>query len=280
MAILNNPYVESVRSVSPSAGQLAGGAAAIYAIYVSHRTLPSALSRLLLTPPHQYVITAIYCLTLHPLAKYPGPFFCRFSEIPQFWQSLWGNRAIWTWRLHQRYGDVVRHQPTGLLFNTPQAYEDIYHAKANVQKGRFYEISSRRHNQINTATIVDKVEHARKRRVINGIFSEKALRHYEKHVTDQVDRWIEIVTDDAKQFNGDVKKGWGQPKNIALYIDYVIFDILGKLCFGRSFETMEPTSKSSLRAMPQHIMDVAIMFFRVSPFPLHFSLPPCHPCRF
>jgi hypothetical protein len=52
-----------------------------------------------------YVVsTAIYRLYLHPLAKYPGPFWARLTVFPSYWHTLQRDRHIWLWRLQEEYG--------------------------------------------------------------------------------------------------------------------------------------------------------------------------------
>jgi cytochrome P450 len=90
-------------------------------------------------------------------------------------------------------GEAFRFKPDGVLFNSPSAYRAIYQTKANTKKGKFYEIWPRNSQYINTLTTIDKIAHARKRRVLNSAFSEKAIRSAETFVVKHVDRWTELI---------------------------------------------------------------------------------------
>ena len=88
--------------------------------------------------------------------------------------------------------------------------------------------------------------HARKRRVLNAVFSEKAIRSAEDFVKRHIDRWNELL------IQGNDGKEWTDPKNMSDLTDYLVFDIMGDLCFGRSFEIKEP-GENPLRVMPHTI---------------------------
>jgi cytochrome P450 len=51
--------------------------------------------------------------------------------------------------------------------------------KANTKKGQLDQIFSKNPQAINTATVIDSAVHARKRRILNAAFSEKAIQSAE-----------------------------------------------------------------------------------------------------
>lgn len=117
--------------------------------------------------------------------------------------------------------------------------------KANVKKNKFYDTWPRNEQDRNTFTTTDRVVHAWKRRILNLVFSEKAIHSAEKFVNKHVDRWCELLLDDNDQ-------DWSQPQNMTQLSDCLLLDNLGDLCFGRSFETKEP-GDNPLRAIPHAI---------------------------
>ncbi|MCJ1462456.1 hypothetical protein MMC07_001058 [Pseudocyphellaria aurata] len=176
---------------------------------------------------------AIYNLYFSPLAKYPGPFLAKISVWPSHYHTWRGNRHIWIWQCHQIYGSSFRHRPDGLLFNSPTAYRSIYNFRANVTKGTFYKIYPRKANEHNTWNCVDNAKHAKKRRVLNHVFSGKAVRSAETFVIQHVNRWCELLGENTEN-------EWSTPRNMALWADYLVFDILGDLLFGKSMRIKEP----------------------------------------
>lgn len=131
------------------------------------------------------------------------------------------------------------------MINTPKGINSIYNSKANVKKGKYYETWPRRVGAVNTWSVVDKQKHARKRRVLSSAFSESAIRSAETFVIKHVDRWCDLLGDEGKE-------GWSQPKDMAEWSDYLVFDILGDLCFGKSFGIKEP-GENRLRSLPKCI---------------------------
>ncbi|RAL13723.1 cytochrome P450 [Aspergillus homomorphus CBS 101889] len=174
----------------------------------------------------------LYHLYFSPLAGYPGPFLARISSIPDFYWSLTGRRHLWIARNHQLYGDVVRFRPDGVLFKTPQAYRDIFHAKANVKRSQFYDMMTRHKNDQSTLTGTDPSLHAQKRRVLNTVFSDRSLRAMEPLLESHVARWCELLVDDHEL-------EWSEARKMSEVCDYLVLDVLCDLCFGRAVNTKE-----------------------------------------
>lgn len=84
-----------------------------------------------------YIGTAIYFVTLHPLASVPGPKLCAFSRIPYWRVSLTGDDIRWMKRLHDQYGPVVRFGPTDLSYTSAQAWQDIHGPKVTEKAQEF-----------------------------------------------------------------------------------------------------------------------------------------------
>jgi len=150
----------------------------------------------------------------------------------------------------------VRFKPDGVLFNSPSAYQAIYQTRSNVKKGKFYEIWPRNPQNNNTLSTVDKMVHARKRRVLNSAFSEKAIRSAEAFVVQHVDRWNELLV------VGNDGESWTEAQNMSDLTDYLVFDIMGDLCFGKSFDLKEP-GENPLRHMPHTIADFMQLMYPV-----------------
>lgn len=60
--------------------------------------------------------SAVYALTLHPLARFPGPRLCAASRLPLWYACITGHQVQWMHSLHTRYGPVVRYGPNDLSF--------------------------------------------------------------------------------------------------------------------------------------------------------------------
>jgi cytochrome P450 len=77
-------------------------------------------------------------------------------------------------------GPVFRYRPNAVLMNTPSAYKTIFGPKGNVVKTESYYRTWPHNSEITNTWNVTNVEaHARKRRVLNNAFSDRALRGME-----------------------------------------------------------------------------------------------------
>ncbi|KAI8232761.1 hypothetical protein K4K57_010975 [Colletotrichum sp. SAR 10_99] len=73
-------------------------------------------------------LLAIYRVTLHPLAKFPGPKLAGAT----FWYEVWYDVVLWgrftheIKRMHEIYGPIVRINPDEVHCNDPEFVESIY----------------------------------------------------------------------------------------------------------------------------------------------------------
>ena len=153
-------------------------------------------------------------------------------------------------------GSIFRYRPDGLLVNSPTGHHSIFNPKANVTKGAFYKVWPRKADEPNTWNCTDPAEHASKRRVLNYVFSENAIRSAETFVIHHVDRWCELLGENTEN-------GWSDDRDMAYWANFVIFDILSDLCFGKSMEIKEP-GENELKRVPDFIANSVKIFYPVS----------------
>lgn len=86
---------------------------------------------------------------------------------------------------------------------------------------------------------------------MNYAFSESALRSAEDFLHSNVDRWIELL--------GQLEKDgeWTKTLNMCEWVNWLVFDILGDLCFGKSFDMKEPNSDM------KHVPEMMISFLEL-----------------
>ncbi|KAL4924191.1 cytochrome P450 [Aspergillus undulatus] len=192
-----------------------------------------------------FISSAIYNFFYSPLARFPGPLLAKISSLPDFYWSLTGDRHLWIARNHDIHGDVFRYRPDGLLFRTPEAYQDILNVKANVKRSEFYDMMTR--NKLDTSIITgtDPALHARKKRVLNTVFSEKSVRSMEPILVEHVARWCELLIDGEGE-------DWSAPRKMSDVCDHLVLDVLCDLCFGRIVNTKE-SGENQYRKLP-HII--------------------------
>ncbi|KAF4626293.1 hypothetical protein G7Y89_g11869 [Cudoniella acicularis] len=186
-----------------------------------------------------FISSAIYNLYFSPLAKFPGPFWAKISGLPSC---------------------TFRFRHNGVLFASPTAYPSIYGTRANVKRGKFYEVWPRNPQNHNTLSTTDRMVHARKRRILNSVFSEKAVRSAESFIIKHVDRWNQILDDSGSN-------DWTESKNMTIQTESLVFDIMGDLAFGRSFEIKEK-AENQFKVIPHTIASYMQFMYPITQSPM------------
>ncbi|RYP75443.1 hypothetical protein DL771_002328 [Monosporascus sp. 5C6A] len=203
-----------------------------------------------------------YNLFLHPLAKVPGPFWARATAIPSWYHASRGRRHVWLWQLFQIYGSTVRPAPNLVVFCDPQADKAIYGNKSNVQRSEFYAALKRKDNENMPLNIVDRDQHAARRKLLNQAFTEKSLRAASMFVIRHVDRFNELI---LSEHGGE--KDWTASIDLGKKFDGLVFDILGDLCFGKSFGLQEP-GDNPMKVIPHTIAEYMRFYYPLCRSPL------------
>ncbi|KAI1651881.1 cytochrome P450 [Daldinia loculata] len=194
-----------------------------------------------------YLANVVYNLFFHPLANIPGPFLARASQIPSWYHANRGDRHVWLWQQFQIYGDKIRPEPNAVLFNNPAAYADIYGLKSNVRRSEFYKDAQVDGSEATTIATLDVAEHARKRKLLSLAFTENSVRAASSFVIQHLDRWNQLLIEDDDS-------SWSPAVDISEKIDGLVFDIMGDLSFGKSFNVKEPGA-NPLKTVPHSISD-------------------------
>lgn len=145
----------------------------------------------------------VYRLTLHPLAKYPGPKLAKITGFYAVYHAYIGDLHLDMWRCHECYGSLVRYGPNKLIANTNTAVPEIYARTANVQKSKAYQAFETSATAHDLQSTVDKKLHARKRRVISQAFSENALRSLEAHIIRHVSAFVKYLASDSQDMDSE-----------------------------------------------------------------------------
>lgn len=134
----------------------------------------------------------------------------------------------------------MRFTPNSLSFNSVEAVEEIYRSrKANVIKSDWYQsVRDSASGFESTFTAREKHRHAIKRRLLSHAFSERALKEYEPRIASLVSQWLDCLQSETNEGLRSINMGdWS---------NYLVFDILGDLCFGEAFGTLESEHERSI----------------------------------
>lgn len=120
--------------------------------------------------------------------KYPGmnP-FAGITDLAFCWEVKQGVRSKKLAAQHQTER-VIRTGPNALSWAGGDAIKDIYGHNSKCTKDTFYEALSGTHFHL--ADVVDKPEHARKRKVLSSAYALKNLEGWEHKVADKAQRFI------------------------------------------------------------------------------------------
>ncbi|MCJ1298323.1 hypothetical protein MMC08_001112 [Hypocenomyce scalaris] len=180
-----------------------------------------------------FVLLAIYRLTLHPLARYPGPVLWAISPIPSIYYLLQGRISFQYKILHDKYGPVVRVMPNELAFNTVRAFDDIYGHRIgleNMDKDPIHVGAVEPIPGASNLTMADEANHPRQRRALAHAFSQKALMEQEPILQGYVKKFITNLRRLAQEKT---------PVNLVSWFNFCTFDIIGDLSFGEPFGCLE-----------------------------------------
>lgn len=92
--------------------------------------------------------------------------------------------------------------------------------------------------------------------MLSTIFSDRAVREAGLYMLAHIDRWIEILLD------GIEDGSWSEPKNMSEHVDNLVFDIIGDLTFGKSFELKE-RGRNEFRDIPRVIGEYVKFQYKV-----------------
>ncbi|PYI06870.1 cytochrome P450 pisatin demethylase [Aspergillus sclerotiicarbonarius CBS 121057] len=134
------------------------------------------------------VIRVVYLCYFHPLARYPGPFWARFTNLWRFFTFLGGHHHLSEQHLHEKYGRVVRVAPNWLSFSSLEDFDAIYGFNKSVEKGDFFTFgrgSSQREASI-FSTKSNSIHRQKKKKVFGPALSSTKVGRYESVVTKHV----------------------------------------------------------------------------------------------
>ncbi|CVL12932.1 related to pisatin demethylase cytochrome P450 [Fusarium proliferatum] len=167
-----------------------------------------------------------YRAFFHRLNRFPGPFIARLSTVYATYLAVDEEHMyLEVQKLHEKYGDIVRIGPSEISIATPSSFRPIHAPSSPVIKSPFYGIT---HPWVMLLSERRKKEHAIRRKAWDRAFTTKALRDYEHRVL----KYTKLLTDRIEEANG-------KPFNIALWVNFYTFDIMGDLSFGKSFDLLE-----------------------------------------
>ncbi|KAI0476348.1 cytochrome P450 [Xylariaceae sp. FL0804] len=167
-----------------------------------------------------------YRLLLHPLSRYPGPFLARLTDGYAGVFAIARRLHLVTYRDHQKYGPVMRHGPDRLVFNTVEAYRDIY-KNENVTKSDVYVATQYSKNVFSILNVRDRAQHRVKRKLLGRAITEQAMRGFEPTMAEQIDVFLLHLRRASQSERPEERV-----VNMARQLKHLGYDVVGHLAFG------------------------------------------------
>ena len=120
-----------------------------------------------------------------PLAKLPGPWYSRYTNLVLKYYTLTGKRIFYIHNIHERYGPVVRTAPSEVDVTDLEGFKAIHKISGGFVKSPWYRVM--RNQPVHELfTMADPKMYGPRRRLLSRPFSNTSLReHWEAFVRER-----------------------------------------------------------------------------------------------
>ncbi|KAF3002742.1 hypothetical protein E8E14_005531 [Neopestalotiopsis sp. 37M] len=134
--------------------------------------------------------------------------------------------------------------------------------RSNVRRSPFYVGLTKDIREQNTLNTIHPAEHAKRRKMLNAAFTDISVNAAATFMSKHIDRWHEILLAEH-----DSKTEWSATVDLSEKLDHLVFDIMGDLSFGRSFNTKE-LGDNPLKEVPDNIIRYLTFYYPMCRSPL------------
>ncbi|KAI0124105.1 cytochrome P450 [Xylariales sp. AK1849] len=174
-----------------------------------------------------YILKGIYRITLHPLAKFPGPKLTAMTRCYEAYYEVFAGgtggkfgEKIEEW--HRQYGPIVRINPFELHVNDPEYFEELFNFNPHLWK-RTFAID----NLVHTPS---SAQHKQRRQVLQNYFSQQKTNQMTHIVRERIQALCNHLI---------AHKGGGEPVKASLMFRAMTTDIICEYAFGRHWGFVE-----------------------------------------
>ncbi|EJT78854.1 hypothetical protein GGTG_03948 [Gaeumannomyces tritici R3-111a-1] len=179
-------------------------------------------------------VLALATVISNPLSHISGPWYTRWTTLPSVYFILTARHPVWIHSLHERYGPVVRYAPGEVDVSDPAAAQSIHAAKAGFLKSPLY---SRLITDLSSVfNEIGPEVHRRYKRYLSGHMSETGLKAFLPRIDDKVRLAIRKMAEESRGTRGAA--------DVAKWLMFLSFDVIGDLIFGSSFGQLERGEKN------------------------------------
>ncbi|KAK3897406.1 cytochrome P450 [Staphylotrichum tortipilum] len=181
--------------------------------------------------PSQLALLIIYDVFFHPLAGIPGPFWAKVTDLWHARQMATGVRHKLLYRLHQKYGPLVRLGPNTVSVDTVEGLNKIFSATAPIDKSPFYQSFTPgfKSSFSSTGSVFKE-----KKSILAQAFSQKKLDAMESSFMHHTNTLCRVLKTDKEA-------------ELDESLSAFTIDILSDVCFGESFDLLHhPEEKKNI----------------------------------
>ncbi|KAH7112945.1 cytochrome P450 [Dendryphion nanum] len=177
-----------------------------------------------------YIVTlTFYRLTLHPLAKFPGP---RLAAVTSWYEAYYeiileGQYSNKIGKLHDKYGPIIRVTPHEIHIRDSRFFEEFYTKSLLLDKHGW---DKRFGCENGLLTTVDAGVHRKRRAAISHMFSRRSIVNF-IHI---INRHVDTFATRIKGFEGGK-----EPLNLTLAFPALTGDIIMDYFFGFNYEQLK-----------------------------------------
>ncbi|MBW0525988.1 hypothetical protein O181_065703 [Austropuccinia psidii MF-1] len=209
----------------------------IFDLICSHHFIALISSILLLLVLRFYIF--VYFIDSFRLRRLPGPFLAKFSRLWLAYISRRGRRYQSIHQAHLKYGKIIRIAPNEISIADPDATPIVLGHGTRTTKSDFYDaFVSVRRGLFNTR---DRSEHARKRKIVSGTFSQRNVLEFEPLIASIIQtfikKWDQLSI--SPTFQRETLINSWKSIDCLPWLNFLAFDIIGDLAFGEPFGMVE-----------------------------------------
>ncbi|GAB7349172.1 hypothetical protein MBLNU459_g8107t1 [Dothideomycetes sp. NU459] len=172
-----------------------------------------------------FVGLLLYRVTLHPLARVPGPFLAKFTGMWRNYYYLKGNWHEDILGLHRKYGRVVRIAPNELSLVDEAAMRQLYGHGTSAPKTSWYSVWDVPNTGPGLFATTSFKTHSFLRRRVAGAYSMSSLLKLERYIQDCLDLLLQQLKKHADL---------GETVNMSNWTNAFAFDVVGELAYGEA----------------------------------------------
>ncbi|KAI0514712.1 cytochrome P450 [Xylaria bambusicola] len=201
----------------------------------------------------------VYQTAFSPLARVPGPFLAKFSQMYLVYFHLSGQSHRILMELHKKHGNVVRTGPSTLSIADPTAFYEMYRAG-----NKFVKTDARGSTRDEGVTwdMVNETDeriHGENRRLVARAYAMDSMVNLEPMID-------ELIADLLRK----LRELQGQRIDLGHWVQLYAFDIVGSITFSRPFGFVEEGDDNGLFERLQRIFH-SIVWVAYAPWVYHIN---------